>query len=331
MIKARNVIVSYSDILRQTTQERIMSYYLKIPIDMNRLYASPLRKDRHPTCSFYYTPSGILKFHDFGVEEQYSALDIVMKLFNLNYGQAVRQLKKDLSLINIGNVEITQREEITLYFSTTKLEDYYEYWKDFYIGLNTLKKFKVEAGSRVYRNDKLYLRTTKDNPVFIYNFPSGNIKIYRPLSQDRKKKWYGNSNASDIGGYLQLNQTGSICLITSSLKDVMVLHEFGIPAVCLNGEGYGKSGESKQVLSRLISSLSKRFRYMFLFMDNDVDGMKFNETLMRTHHISYVHIPVGYPKDISDYVRRFGKDKTWKLIKKLIKQKVKSNVSGLPY
>ncbi len=331
MIRASRVILSYSDILKLTTQEKIMQYYLQIPIDLNRLYVSPLRKDKYPTCSFYYTPAGSLKFHDFGTEEQYSPVDIVMALKNVNYGKALKVILDDLPLINKGEVDVVPKQDITLYYSTVDPTPYQWYWDQYGISSFTLKKFNVEAGGKVYRNDKLYLYTTRDNPLFIYNFPSGNIKIYRPLSKDKKKKWYGNSNGQDIGGYLQLNSTGSICLITSSMKDVMVLHEFGIPAICLNGEGYGKHGDTKVTLSKLINNLSKRFRYIFFFMNNDEAGMKFNSELSRAHHISYVYIPTNYPKDISDYVQRFGRAKTWKLIKKLIKNKVKLRYDELPY
>lgn len=308
-----------------------MSYYLGLPIDLNRLYVSPLRKDKNPTCSFYYTPAGILKFHDFGEEEQYSAVEVVMKLRDVNYGAAIRIIKQDLPKINKADVQVVPREDITLYYSTTNMVPYHWYWNKYKISPQTLEKYRVEAGAKIYRNDKLYLYTTKDNPIFIYNFPSGNIKIYRPLSKDRKKKWYGNSNGQDIGGFLQLNQTGSVCLITSSMKDVMVLHELGIPAVCLNGEGYGKHGDTKEVMARLIHNLSKRFRYLFFFMNNDEAGMQFNAQLARAHFVSYMYIPIGYPKDISDYIERFGRRKTWKLMKKLIKNKVKIRYENLPY
>lgn len=330
MIRANNIIISYSDLLRATTQEKIMSYYLKLPIDLNRLYISPLRKDKNPTCSFYYTPAGMLRFHDFGLGQHYGALDVVMEMYKVSYGEAIKIIKKDLPLINEGTPVISYKEDITLYFSTTNIAPYYYYWEKFKISLATLQKYKVEAGAKVFRNDKLYLYSTKDNPIFIYNFPSGRIKIYRPLSKDKKKKWYGNSNGQDIGGFLQLNQTGSVCLITSSLKDVMVLHELGIPAVCLNGEGYGNTGESKDVMKRLISNLSKRFRYLFFFMNNDEDGMRFNAQLSRTHHLSYLFIPQGYPKDISDFISKFGRKKTWKLLKKIISKKVKIKFN-LPY
>lgn len=39
-------------ITQKIGQEKIMSYYLKVPIDLNKLFVSPLRNDKHPTCSF---------------------------------------------------------------------------------------------------------------------------------------------------------------------------------------------------------------------------------------------------------------------------------------
>ena len=51
-------------ILSKFTEEQIMEFYLHIPVKKG-LYRSPLRKDRHPTCSFYRNKSGTLLFKDF--------------------------------------------------------------------------------------------------------------------------------------------------------------------------------------------------------------------------------------------------------------------------
>jgi hypothetical protein len=79
-----------------------------------------------------------------------------------------------------------------------------DYWSKFGISLDTLKIFGVKAARTIFRDSDLYMRSTKQNPIFVYKFLSSNYKFYRPLSPDKKKKWAGNSTAEDIGGLAQL-------------------------------------------------------------------------------------------------------------------------------
>lgn len=54
------------------TQEQILSYYLGIEMKLGVLYKNPLRDDKHPSASFYYSDNGILFFHDFATGTHYS-------------------------------------------------------------------------------------------------------------------------------------------------------------------------------------------------------------------------------------------------------------------
>lgn len=313
----------YSDALfvNQIGQERVMSYYLGLPIDLNRLHVSPLRKDTNPTCSFYYNSRGVLKFHDFGTSEQFSAVEVVMKRYKINYGDALRKIKQDASAIKNMEFDLSLREENVDYVCVAYTHPDWSYWKRYDINASILKKFGVTHLSKVFRNDKIFLKSTPDNPVFAYNFSSGNIKIYRPLSKDKKKKWYGNSNMYDIGGYEVLPDKGKLVFITSSLKDLMVLYTFGFPGVCLNGEGYGTFGPSKEVFSSLLKDLRRKFEHVLLFLDSDESGIKFAEKLSATHSVRYIHLKENGPKDISDLRYASSRKHTWKVLKKLIKNK----------
>jgi len=313
----------YSDALlvNQLGQERVMSYYLGLPVDLNRLHCSPLRRDTNPTCSFYYNSRGVLKFHDFGTSEQYSAIEIVMERFKLKYAEALQKIKADAPSIRAMEFDLSLREENVEYLCIAYTNPDFSYWKRYNISKAVLKKFGVVHLSKVFRNEKLFLKSTVDNPVFGYNFPSGNVKIYRPLSKDKKKKWYGNSNMYDIGGYNILPNKGKLAFITSSLKDLMVLHTYGFPGVCLNGEGYGTFGPSKEVFTSLLKDLRRKFEHIILFLDSDEAGLKFAEKLSSIHDIPFVHLPVKGHKDISDFLAASSKKHAWKMLKKLIKNK----------
>lgn len=323
MIKTGNYIQKdYKQLIKEIGQEKIMSYYLKLPINLNRLFISPLRKDNNPTAGFYYTPYGNLRFNDFGVMENLGVMDVIMKLHDTDFRGAILTLQKDIEKIKQHEASEVQKEDVTLYYAEGKLEDNLTYWKQYNIGLELLHKYNVTHISKVYRNDKLYLRSTQGNPVYMYRFNSGRLKFYRPLTEDKKKKWYGDSNGDDVGGFEQLNPTGSICFITSSLKDVMVLRTLGFNAVCLNGEGYGL-GEPK-TMNNLIANLRRRFRFVMFYMNNDDAGLKFSSKLNWTYRIPYITNPENTPKDISDYLVRFKHHLTFRMLKKIIRTKIKS-------
>ena len=46
-------------ILKKVSQEQLMEHYLGIPVKKG-LFKSPLRKDKNPTCSFYWNKNGDL-------------------------------------------------------------------------------------------------------------------------------------------------------------------------------------------------------------------------------------------------------------------------------
>jgi hypothetical protein len=204
----------------------------------------------------------------------------------------------------------------------TTWDENIDYWTKFKITQQTLNRYGVVPIKTVYLNDNLYARSTKSNPIYAYLYPSSRLKIYRPLSP-KKGKWYGNANMSDVGG-IQVIDKGVLCFITSSLKDVMVLHELGFPAVCFNTEVINPKNP---IVAETVRSLKKKFRFVVSFMDNDEAGLRANLAMSREYGIPYVST-VG-PKDISDYIRKYAKHRTFKFIKKRLVKKFRQD--NVPY
>lgn len=94
----------------------------------------------------------------------------------------------------------------------------------------------------------------------------------------------------------------------------------GFHAIAFNGEMYGTGdrGKATDVVSSVITGLKHRFKYVILFMDNDEAGMLANSILAAKHRVPFIATPANRPKDISDYYKRYGKHKTFRLMKKLI-------------
>lgn len=303
-----------------------MAFYLNIPINFNVLVISPLRGDKHPTCSFWKSPSGTLYFHDFALGKMYSCFSVVMEKYNITFVQAMSRIIEDEDKIKSIYVDEIKKEELILdiiYDSWN--EDYLRYWKTYGITKPLLEKYSVYPVRTVFRNESLYMRSTKINPIYGYKFSSGTVKLYRPLSPDKSKKWRGNSTAKDIGGLPQLNSKGIIVFLTSSLKDVMVLNKLGFPAVCLNAETI----TSSSIIEPLIKILKSRFKHVVAFMDSDEAGMKSNFFISSKYRCKYISTKSRF-KDVSDYLKKYGYHKTFKLIKKSLSKQFKITFN-VPY
>jgi len=81
-------------ILSKVSQEQIFEHYLPIKVTTEGLIKSPLRNDKNPTASFYYSQNGKLRFRDFGGNFWGDCFDLVALYENLNANN-----KKDFNIL----------------------------------------------------------------------------------------------------------------------------------------------------------------------------------------------------------------------------------------
>ena len=179
------------------------------------------------------------------------------------------------------------------------------YWKQFNISINTLKKFNVNSIKYYLCNGIVKGTYKRENPMYAYKVYN-NFKIYRPLA-DKYTTWRNNLTDYDIQGYEQLPQKGDILFITKSMKDVMCLHEMGIPAV-------SPSSESTFLPKDVLEQLKTRFKRIIILFDRDVAGVKRSRKLSRETGLEAMFINKKFKaKDVSDAVKAnsFEKIKNW--------------------
>lgn len=120
-----------------------------------------------------------------------------------------------------------------------------------------------------------------------------------------------NCTVNNIQGYEQLPDTGDLLIITKSLKDVMTLYSLGYTAVSANSE-------NTIIPQQIMKDLNNRFNKILIFYDNDVSGKKGAHLMSETYGASTVEIPMSYKsKDISDFIKDYGKEKTIKILQTL--------------
>lgn len=298
----------------------MMSYYLQTEVS-SRLIRSPFRKDDKPTCGFYYGKTGKLYLHDFGTGEHFDVISVLQKKFNLSYYKAQLKLLEDENKFKTDVKTSIVKHHIEYIPGNNDRSYFYRY----YITDNILDAYRVSTAKAVYVDEKLFWRSTEKNPIFVYTFPSGSFKLYKPLSPDPTKKWKSNCAITDIQGYNNIPAKGRLLFITSSLKDIMVLKLLGYNSIAFNTEGIPTQGENGNMVEEVIEHLKTRFDTILLFLDADSPGLNYARKVGIRYNLDSVSTEREDFKDISDYVEKFGIQKTKKLIKKLIKNVDRKN------
>ena len=197
-----------------------------------------------------------------------------------------------------------------------------EYWKSYGISLDWLKyaevypishKIIIKDGHRyVFGADKYAYAYVehKDNKTF--------IKIYQPLNK-KGYKWTGNIDRSVWSLWTKIPKFGNNLIISSSVKDCLnIMCNLGIPAICMQGEGYKPKPQ-------IIEELKSRYKNIILFYDNDYNnpdnpGRKDSMELSLEYNLKRVEIPAKYKsKDPSDLFKKYGRDRYLEIMNEILK------------
>lgn len=304
-------------LLEHNNEETYMAYYLGIPIKKG-LFVSPLRVDHKPTCSFYRGRQ--LYFKDFATGECLSFENVVMKKYGCNYHEALKIIATDFGIIDGSKPKVVpiqpifKKEKKTIIQIEAKsfTKEELEWWEQFGITKNILTKYRVYSCKTVFLNGQI--ESIYDSKCPSYGYYFGNEegrelwKIYYPYRKNFR--FIGNIKTTTIQGYNQLPKKSKLLVITKSLKDCMVLYNLGIAAIA-------PQSETQFIEDNVLEVLKKRFKHIVLLFDNDQTGLEFTNKIKRKYKwITPMIIPLKYKaKDISDFYKAYGRDRTIELIK----------------
>lgn len=276
--------------------------------DLNSKFCNPLRNDNTPDCCFCWH-NGVLFFRDFANKKSYTCVKVVMESENISYGKALHKIYDlfigDDKAISVNKVYRPKQEkeykDIKVKIQPfTKLD--IEYLKSFGIDSNLCKLYKVYSVKHYWINDELKYTYNEYNPCLGYYF-SGKWKLYHYKSKEYR--FMTNTSHKDLQGEDQLDWFGDVCIITKSMKDVMVYRKFGINAVAPHSEGLADWKEK-------IPMLKKRFERVILNFDNDKAGIEATNQVLKEFELESFYIDEH--KDISDYYKAKGFKETQKLL-----------------
>lgn len=298
-------------ILSKVTEYDIYAKYIG-QFKVGMIYNSPFRKDKNPSFGIYYSKrTKQLLFKDHGTGECGNVIKFV-SLFTgkTEYSDILSDIVDKLNITNntklVSSKQYIPPTETVIGIVRQEFTDVdINYWKQFNISINTLKKFNVNSIKYYLCNGIVKGTYKRENPMYAYKVYN-NFKIYRPLA-DKYTKWRNNLTDYDIQGYEQLPQKGDILFITKSMKDVMCLHEMGYPAV-------SPSSESTFLPKDVLEQLKTRFKRIIILFDRDVAGVKRSRKLSRETGLEAMFINKKFKaKDISDAVKanNFEEIKNW--------------------
>ena len=312
-------------ILEKISEYDIFKYYCPNFIKFNVKFCSDLRKDNTPSVSIINW-NGKLLYKDFGHPEHtfdcfnyvankfgctfYDALRIIDADFDLKLSSKTSEIKFTMGYLGYNRKIPAFEKKLTIIQKKKRSWDINDknFWSKYFVDTKILRKFGVEPISHYWINGA---RFTCKSITYAYKF-GNKFKIYAPY--EKENKWTSNTNKNIIQGYSQLPKDGNICIITSSLKDVMCLFRMGIPAIALQSE-------MQMPEEKMIKEIKERFKKIALFYDNDFDnpdnpGQTMANKICKKYDIlNNIIIPDDYKiKDLSDYIAYFKSTKGLKTL-----------------
>jgi hypothetical protein len=314
------MVITKENILSKVSTYEILNYYLCPYHKSERLMAgknisNPFLNKKQDTPSFNIhcaLPSHEWRYKDFATGDDGSCFDLVMKLFNLTFIEALDRINADLNLMikntNGQNkpIEIPIQNKVDFQI---KAREFYEteinYWFQYGITTSILNKFKVLAlveFSSFNKEGKPYtIKSSIESPIFAFENNEW-VKLYKPLGERKYRFQYlGNKEPDFIFGWNQLPEKGELIFITGGEKDVMSLAAKGYNAVSLNSE-------TASIKPNIINELKTRFQKIIVLYDNDETGIRQAERISSTHNLLNLKLnPIpNNGKDISDYFLNHG-------------------------
>lgn len=315
-------------ILSRVNQESIMTFYTRTDVNSKKLFISPFRSDHRVTCSYYKSKSGVLYIHDFATNEHINCFEVVMRLFNVNYYQALDIIAQDFGLVDNSSTHV--KREIKLvpeieHTSSAKIQcqikdftnEELEWWESFGVTKKLLKIYHVYSIQHVFLNGELKFSSSNKNPIYGYYFGKDKNglelwKIYFPNNKEKGIRFINNLPNKKLQGYKQLSNSGDLLIITKSLKDCISLRRFGFNAVA-------PSSESTFCSEKQIEKFKKRFKHILVMYDQDKAGLRAMAKIRKSYpELNYFYIPKPYKKDFTDTLKEVGIEKMKELVKEFM-------------
>lgn len=333
--------VSFEEIKSKVSDAQLASFYLGIN-EIPCIISSPLRRDRRPSFGLYSNDGKRIYWTDLATKERGGMYDLLSQMWHCSYRDVLTRIQQDMTkFINGAKVNDyvpcvvrdinTHRSDSDLQCKVREWRQYdIDYWASYGVPLEWLKYAEVYPISHkiVVSGKQTYVYGADRLAYAFVERKEGKVtlKIYQPYNK-AGYKWANKHDRSVISLWTKIPERGDRVVICSSLKDALCLWaNTGIPAVAIQGEGYGMSDTA-------VSELKRRFANVYILFDNDEAGLIDGRKLAEQTGFTNVTLPqFEGGKDVSDLFKSVGKDRFSSILINLFEDIDRENDPfGLPF
>lgn len=300
------ITMSLRDILDKVNDLDIYTYCLG-QFKVGKLMNSPLRSgDKNPSFGIFHSKTGGLLWKDLGTGECGNSLKFLKEYKSITTREELeRELLRIVRRINPNTIVRTNtydkpKEDTDIGIVRQPFTNVdKQYWKQFGIHIDTLKKFNVFSIKYFLCNSIVRSIYKENSPMYAYKVYD-KFKIYRPLAS-KFTKWRTNLTNRHVQGLSELpKEGGDLLIITKSLKDVMCCYEMGFNAIAA-------ASETVFIPEDILRSLRSKWKRIVILYDRDQTGMLKARQYSKQYKIDAFFINKKFKaKDLSDAVRDNG-------------------------
>lgn len=271
---------------------------------------SPLRRDTKPSLGLYTRDGVSVCWTDFATKEGGSIYTLLSKMWHCSFSETLERIRSESGFSSNPNLKVSSKNvSVAIGAAVSDLQCRVRewrphdiaYWESYGVPLRWLKYAEVYPISHkiIVKQKKKYVLGADRYAYVFVEHKDGKItlKIYQPFNKNGYK-WSNKHDKSVISLWTKIPKEGDKLCICSSVKDALCLWaNTGVPAVAVQGEGYGISNTALQELKR-------RFKEIYILFDNDEPGLADGLKLAKaTGFTNVVLPPFKEGKDVSDFYK----------------------------
>jgi hypothetical protein len=300
-------LLTEDNVLERVDAYSIYSFYIGSELEVGRVYLSPLREDDIKPSFSLYEYKGTLFFRDHGKGISGNVFKFIKILFGFNTSMEVLSaVNKDFDLELQGGIPYVKGEKAPLIASYKKKAKlvkievasrknqrvFLEYLMEYGITKRTSDYYEATEAAVLYFHYEDNLTRTVYPKTLCIAYPIyDKYKIYQPFEDQR---FFNNYPSDYVEGFLQLKYEKDFCIITKSTKEIMFFREH------YDWDTVAGKSESTHVTRVIMLILLKRFKKIYIWLDNDTTGLARQALYLQEYPFLipvYFNVPQKDPTD----------------------------------
>lgn len=299
--------ITLNDILSKVSEADILYHYFNVS-NIPCVISSPLRVDKDPSFGIYTLDGSKIYWKDLSKNTLGGLWDMLGEYWGVSYREVLKKVWDDLPNISTTYAKSNKMgkpQSISSYSESTDLQcrvrewrkHDIEYWQSFGISLDWLKYADIYPISHkivIKGNNKFIFAADKYAYAYVERKEGKvTLKIYQPFNTNGYK-WSNKHDRSVISLWTKIPEQGEKLIVCSSMKDALcVWSNTGVPCIAIQGEGYSISDTA-------ISELKRRYKEIYILLDNDETGLEDARKLSESTGFTNLVLPDYGAKDCSD-------------------------------